>query len=154
MPSHFLYADEDQPRLLDWAKDRMMATYPVADFTFRSDARAIGHVRNDELVGVVVFDTFSENDCILHVVSDGSRRWMSRQFILETLAYPFGQLGFRRITALVSVLNEDSIRFCNHFGWKLEGMLRHAGPQGENMFLFGLLKSECKWIADPARLER
>jgi RimJ/RimL family protein N-acetyltransferase len=153
MPSDYLYQDQD--RLIAWAADKMGDTYLTPNgFQFRTDARAIGHSRNGAIVGVAVFDTFSDTDCLLHVVSDGSRRWLTRQFILKTLLFPFGQLGLRRITSLVSVLNEDSVRFCNDFGWKLEGVLRKAGPRGENMFLFGLLRTECRWIADPDRLDR
>jgi len=153
MPSDYLYDDQDA--LIDWAARKMGNSYLTPNgFEFRSDARAIGHRRDGEIVGVAVFDTFSDTDCLLHVVSDGTRRWLTRQFILRTLLFPFGQLGFRRITSLVSVLNDDSIRFCNNFGWKLEGMMRHAGPRGEHMFLFGMLREECRWIEDPDRLDR
>ncbi|MBO9458973.1 GNAT family N-acetyltransferase [Labrenzia sp. R5_0] len=150
MASTFEY--HPQPTLITWAETKMRETYP--GFVFARDARAIGHARDGELVAVVVYDRWSENDCMVHVVSDGSRSWMTRSFAVVAMAYPFRQLGFTRITAMVSELNEESLRFSQRFGWRLEGYLRKAGPKGEGLLLFGMLKSECRWLPEAAETFR
>lgn len=137
---------QPQDSLIDWATERMAESY--AGFrSFRTDARAIGQARNGHLSAVVVFDTFADGDCQVHLVSDGSRRWISREFITRVMAYPFRQLKQKRITALVSEFNEESLTFTRRFGgWAEEGRMRCAGPLGEDMLLFGMLAPECPWL--------
>ncbi len=135
-----IYAQQE--RMLEWAAARM--GYPR--FRFRQDARAIGREKAGELVGVVVFDTWSDGDCLIHVVSDGSRRWFNKEFAIRAMAYPFRQVGNRRMTALVRATNEPSLEMCEHFGFTREGTLRKAGPGGEDMILLGILREECPWI--------
>lgn len=142
--SRFEY--EDQKAMLTWALEKMQAI--DTGFQFRDDAKAIGHVRGEEFAGVVVFDTFSPNDCLVHLVSDGSRRWMTHDFATVAMAYPFHQCGFSRITCMISERNEASLRYTLKFGWSLEGYLRSAGSQGEGLLIFGMLRSECRWLRD------
>lgn len=145
MSSVILY--DQQQRMLEWAAGRM--GYPR--FRFRDDAQAIGREKDGQLVGVVVYDTWSDGDCLIHVVSDGSRRWFSREFCIRAMAYPFLQVGNRSITALVLTTNAPSIAMCRHFGFQQEGLLRRRGPAGEDMILFGLLREECRWLPGASR---
>lgn len=145
MSSVILY--DQQERMLDWAAEHM--GYP--GFRFRADAKAIGREVNGEIVGVVVFDTFSDGDCLIHVVSDGSRRWFSREFVVRAMAYPFLQLNFRGITALVLADNARSLAMCRHFGFTAEGRLRRRGPKGQDIIVFGLLREECRWLQPRGR---
>lgn len=142
MTSRYLY--EPQTRILAWAREAMR--YPRPGFQFRSDAQGIAHERDGKIVGAVVFDTWSDGDCLTHVVSDGGRRWFTREFCTRAMAYPFVQVGTRRITAVVSEHNAPSLALCRKFGWTQEGRLREAGPNGEDMIVFGLLRRECRWI--------
>lgn len=140
MTSSVLY--EPQDALIAWAASRM--GYP--NFQFRPDARAIGREKDGEICAVIVFDTWSDGDCLIHVVSDGSKRWFSREFVIRAMAFPFLQVGNRAITALVLASNAPSIAMCEHFGFQREGLLRRRGPNGEDMILFGLLREECRWL--------
>lgn len=137
--SRYIYGEDE--RLVAWAEAR------VSHQRFRSDACAIGHERDGELVGVAVFDTFSGTSCVVGLASDGSRRWMTREFAIRVMAFPFLQCGFARITCFVSTLNEASLRYTRHFGWVEEGRLREAGPTGEDMIVFGLLRRECRFLS-------
>lgn len=142
--SRILY--DQQERMLGWAASALQKSYPTPNLRFRPDAQAIGHERGGELVGVIVFDTWSDGDCLIHVVSDGSRRWFTRAFCRCAMAFPFHQVGTRRITAIVSERNPASLGLCDHFGFKVEGRLRKGGPLGEDLILLGLLREECRWI--------
>lgn len=142
MSSRFIYdAHED---LVKWAETK------IPHHEFRADARAIGHERNGQIVGAVVYDTFSPKSCLVGLASDGSRLWMTREFAIRAMAYPFNQCGFSHISCIVSALNPESLRYTRHFGWVQEGVLREAGPLGEDMILFGMLRRECKWLPDIA----
>lgn len=138
MTDTYLYGHDE--RLIAWAQSRLQCE-------FRSDAKAIGLERNGDIAGAVVFDTFSPGDCLVHLVSDGSRRWLTREFITRSMAYPFLQIGQPRISCIISSGNTDSLRFTRHFGWTQEGVLREAGAEGEDLILFGMLRRECRFLS-------
>jgi RimJ/RimL family protein N-acetyltransferase len=141
--SRFLY--EPQEALVATAEHMMRKSYP--NFCFALDARAIAHEKAGRIAGVAVFDKWADGDVLLTVVSDGSRRWLNREFVVRTLAFPFLQCGNRRITCLVSTRNAESLRFTRKFGWTEEGRLREAGPDGEDMLVFGMLRREAgRWL--------
>lgn len=138
----YLY-DEDE-ELIPWAQDR------ISHVRFRPDAKAIGIEFDGRLRGVTVFDTFSVNDCLVSVASDGGWAWFTREFAVRTMAYPFHQCQLSRITCLISELNQPSLRFTRRFGgWVHEGTLRKAGPDGEHLLLFGMLREDCRWLKTP-----
>lgn len=138
MTTILLYHQED--RLLPWAAER------TGGGTFRADAVALGWEQDGILRAVVVYDGFSEADCNMHIASDGSRRWLTRQFLAAAFAHPFQQWGLRRVTALVPADNEAALRFDEHLGFVREGYHPHALPDGDLVTL-GLLKEHCKHLA-------
>lgn len=143
MTSEFLYDDE----LVAWANDR------IPDNRFRDDAHAIGHRRDGELVAVVVYDTFSTTNCFIHVAAEG-RRWITKEFQARVFAYPFIQLGFPRVSCIVSVNNRASLFLTRQFGWRQEGVWRKAAPDGSDFLLFGMLRSECRFLPPMHRFSR
>lgn len=126
--------------IVAWVADR------IPDASFRDDAKAIGISRDGVLVGGVVFDTFSDSSCFISVASDGSAHWMNKEFILTVFAYPFLQLGLKRLTAVISEDNAASLNFVQAFGFRDEGRLREAAPKGEDLRVFGLLRRECRHL--------
>lgn len=136
MAAKVIYGDE--ARLLPWAKARI-------GISFRRDAYSMGLERDGELVAVVVFDNFSDGDCNMHIASDGSRRWMNKDLLLAAFAYPFAQLGFRRVTGLVASSNEGSLRLAEHVGFVREGYHPRALPN-DDLISLGLLKEHCRFV--------
>jgi RimJ/RimL family protein N-acetyltransferase len=133
---------EPKDEMIAWAESKIEAG------RFRDDAKAIGVRSDGGLTGVVVFDSFTTTGCWIHVASDGSRRWLTREFILKVFAYPFIQLGYPRLNAFVSVDNHASRDFCSGFGFSVEGHLREAGAHGEDLIIFGMLRRECRWLPE------
>jgi RimJ/RimL family protein N-acetyltransferase len=125
-----------------WAEQR------IPNNRFRADATAIGITRDGEISGVVVFDNFTVGSCCVSVASDGSRRWITRELLIRVFAYPFIQLGYRRLTALVAASNADSLNFCRAFGWTREGVLRRGAPDGDDLVVFGMLREECRYLPE------
>lgn len=131
---------DDQPRLLEWARQKI----PGSDW--EPDVKAIGQEIRGEIRAVALFERFTQGDCQVHLCSDGSRRWMNRAYLVACFAYPFIQLGQRRITGLVPASNESAIRLNLHFGYVIEGRLRQAMPDGSDLLVMGMLRKECRFI--------
>lgn len=142
MASTLIYGDES--RLLPWAQERI-------GVKFRRDAYTIGLEREGHVVAVVVFDNFSDVDCNIHIASDGSRSWMSKELLASTFAYVFIQLGFPRVTGLVDADNEDALKFDEHLGFVREGYHPKAGASGGDMISLGMLRENCRWIPQQHR---
>ena len=130
---------EQRPVFIDWAQ-RVMGGVRLAP-----DAKTIAAVREGEILAVVCYDTFTELDCHMHIASNGSRRWISRELLREAFAYPFIQCGLRRLTGLVAASNRDALRFDLHLGFRIEGLCRDGAPDGD-LFILGMLRRECRFI--------
>jgi RimJ/RimL family protein N-acetyltransferase len=147
----------DDAVLIAWAQKRI-------GVEFRDDATAIGLVRSDDvgpvgadrdthgrlILASVVFDSFSKFDCSMHVASDGSGRWLTRDFMVRCFAYPFIQLGLRRVTGLVPADNEAALRFDLHLGFKEEGRCRDAAENGD-LIILGMTRADCRYLPQETR---
>lgn len=149
----------DDERLIAWAQKRIGST-------FRSDARAIGLARDSDIgdpkdpdrdsqgrliVGSVVYDGFSSTDCNMHVASNGSGSWLNRAFLAASFAYPFVQCGLQRVTGLVPASNRRALLFDLNLGFRIEGLCREAMPNGEDLYVLGMLKRDCRFISKEHR---
>jgi len=137
MAAKLIYGQED--KLLPWAQERI-------GVTFRRDAYTIGLEKADKLVAVVVYDSFSETDCCMHIASDGTKAWMNKALLVSAFAYPFIQLGLNRVTGLVPASNAAALQFDENLGFVREGYHPQAGPKGDDLISLGMLKSSCRFI--------
>lgn len=129
---------DNQEEMIAWAAERV-------GNGFRSDAKAIGQLRQGELNAVVVYDTFSESDCYIHIASDGSKRWATRTFFFHAFHYPFVQCDLPRVTGLVPAKNEAALRFDLKLGFQVEGRSPEAAP-GDDVIILGMLRRNCVFI--------
>lgn len=137
MATALIYGQEE--RLLPWAARR------IGVERFRRDAYCLGLERRGELVAVVVFEDFTRVGCSMHVASDGSAHWMNRALLAAAFAYPFTQLGMRRVTAMVPSKNTAALRLDQHLGFEVEGLCRHGAPD-DDVVILGMLRENCRFL--------
>ncbi|AQG98657.1 hypothetical protein A9R05_07270 [Burkholderia sp. KK1] len=113
--------------------------------TFREYA-AIGLEQNGALVAGVVFDNKSGANIHMHVASNGTHHWMTPASMAACFRYAFVHEKCNRITGLVRADNANAQRFDEHLGFKREGQLRAACTDGTDLIIYGMLKSECRYI--------
>jgi len=105
----------------------------------------IGWQKNGELVAGVAYANWNGVNVECHIASDGSRKWLTRQYLWTIFDYPFNQMGAKRITTCVGEGNLDSTRFTQHLGFTIEARLKGAHPTGD-LLIFRLLRHDCRWI--------
>lgn len=111
--------------------------------TFGDGAYAIGVTRDNEPIGGVVYTNYREGD--IEMSAAGSPGWLDR-FILDVVfAYPFRQLGCRRVTTIVPKRLKAVRRFNEKVGFRLEGVIREGFPK-DDAVVFGMLRRECRWL--------
>lgn len=112
---------------------------------FFGPCNALGLKRNGALVAGVVFNRDNANHVHCHMITDGSKRWANREFLVAMARLPFETLGKRRVTAIVEADNEASINFLTEYGFTLEHSMPFAGENGDAVIL-RLFREDCRWL--------
>lgn len=134
----------DKDELLDWAAAR------YEDNAIDSDTHAIGVEVDGVVQAVAMYNCFTDISCNIHVVSDGGKRWASRTFLREAFAYPFVQVGLKRLTALVPAKNTDALTLDLRLGFQVEGRMAEA-TDNDDLVVLGMLRRNCIWIPEEYR---
>lgn len=125
------------PEVVEWARER----FGIKDF---GPAVGIGW-KDGELRAATLFNGYTRQNICMHVVSDGSKRWMRREYLKFCFRYPFIQLGVKRITGMVEASNLEARRFDEHLGFRLETVLPDAGDEGD-LCVYVMYRHECRFL--------
>jgi len=110
----------------------------------------IGFRKEGVIQAVVVYNNYRAPN-IEASIACVDPKWTTRTNLGVAFSYPFTQLGCSRVTAIVDKKNRRARKFLagkdggHGIGFKLEGVLRQASPNGEDMMIYGLTRDECKW---------
>ena len=111
-----------------------------------AEQQGIGLEKNDELVAGVLYDNYSVSNIWMHVAATPGKRWMTRDYLYASFAYPFKQLNCKRVTGWVEASNTDAKRFDEHLGFKQEAVLSSAARDGGDVIIYRMFKEECRFI--------
>ncbi len=128
-------------RVCAWVAERVSETEFIS-------ARGLGLEQDGELIAGVVYENYTGKNITMHVAAVPGKRWLNKDFLYRSFAYPFLQLNCNRVTGLVKADNLEAQKFDEHLGFKREGLLRQACEDGTDLILYGMLKTECRWIGN------
>jgi RimJ/RimL family protein N-acetyltransferase len=120
--------------------------YPI---NYSASAAGIGLKQDGQLISGVIFDDYNGSNVWMHVAAIPGRRWMTREFLYAAFAYPFIQLGCKRITGWVEASNTDARRFDEHLGFKQEAVLKHAARDGGDVIIYVMFREDCRFLKEP-----
>ena len=106
----------------------------------------IGWERGGKLVAGTAFANWNQVNIEAHIASDGSKRWLTRQYLWTIFDYPFNQLNVKRVTLCIGQGNTASRNFAVHLGFELETTLQAAHPSGD-LYIYRMWKDSCRWIS-------
>ena len=106
----------------------------------------IGLEKGGELVAGVVYEGFNGSNIWMHVGATPGKRWMTRQYLRACFAYPFIQCGVKRVSGYVNASNTAACRFDEHLGFKPEARLHGAAPDGGDVIVYAMKRSECRYV--------
>lgn len=108
---------------------------------------ALGIMRNGVMIGGVVYHAYyPEAKDIEASAAFSTSAWFRPRTTRALFAYPFEQLGCERLTLRTPRKNKAARRFAEHAGFKLEGVRRRAHDGRQDQMIYGLLKSECRYL--------
>lgn len=129
---------DQTPRVAAWVFSQLPHSDDATAYS------AIGLARRGEIVGGVVYNSYTGCDIDMTAVISRSVLWRP-QFVIPMFRYPFIQLKCRRVSARVATRNKRSLAVLLHLGFKPDGYLRDALPD-DDIILLGMLASECRWL--------
>jgi len=101
-----------------------------------------------QFTAAIVVSDFREHDCQLSCATESKFTW--RPHVLRAVfEYVFNQLGCVRCTSITKITNKKARAFLEGMGFQLEGKLRLGYDGKKDALIYGLLASECKYIAQP-----
>jgi len=134
----------DKDRIGPWVCERTGGHFEP------SCSSAIGLEQEGELVAGVLYDQFNGRSVCMHVASDGTRSWMSREYLAMAFDYPFHQLGVKKIIGLVDSTNADALAFDKALGFEVECEIEDAGKTG-SLVILTMSRDRCRWLKLGAR---
>ena len=125
----------------DWVTERIPYTQDLKPcrciaFRRRSD--------NKILYGGA-FNEFRGRDVQYHAACDDPKV-LTRSRIALLFRYPFEQLGVTRISCVIAASNSRSRQVVEGLGWVYEGTVRKFYSDNEDAKIYGMLRSECRWL--------
>lgn len=136
--------------LIDWFAERI--GHPGDWHT--PEARVIAHViddggqaRKENVLCVVLLNHWTPFTVEGSIVSDGTKRWMSRDFAFTVYDAVFNFAGKTRMNFTVSPENTSAIRMHEKLGHRYEGRFEDALGEGKDALVYGLTKRQ--WLAGP-----
>lgn len=105
----------------------------------------LAHLRNERLTGGVLYTAFTDASCFMHVAGF-EPRWGSRDLLWVAFHYPFVQCQLERVFAVVPQINEASLRFVRHLGFREVSRVRDRYRNGRADIVFALDKAACRWL--------
>jgi RimJ/RimL family protein N-acetyltransferase len=104
--------------------------------------RAIGLEQGGKLIGGALYTQYCGGAISISVA--GNKGWLTRSFLRAAFAYPFIQLGLRRVTAYVASRNMASRRLTESVGFVQESIMERAGKD-DDYIVYRLFREDCKW---------
>lgn len=129
-----------EPWVVEWVAER------TNEFGNFGCATGIGWMSRGTLVAGVAYAEWNGPNVVCHIASDGSKRWLTREYLWTIFDYPFNQLNCKRITVCVGQGNSNSRRFVEHLGFVQEASLSGAHPTGD-LLIYRMFREGCKWIS-------
>ena len=139
----------ERQRGLEWAIPMLTGTLNDWD-----RASCLILEKDGDITAVAVYNNwYPENSVEISIASVG-RNWLTRPFLSAVFRTPFIEWKMRRVTSSIAEDNHRSIRFCSHLGFRHEGTIREGAAPGKDLLIFGLLKSECRYLGSMCHREK
>lgn len=112
--------------------------------TLTVDARAVVAEEDGQIVGMVAFDSWTENAAFAHMAVDSPRAWL--RLLRPAFQFVFEQAGKGIILAAISEANQRSFRFATGIGFVPRFKVKDGQAVGEDLVLCEMRREWCRFL--------
>ena len=105
----------------------------------------IGIFLGGKLIAGIIFNDVRHGRDVWLTIYSTDKRWCNRRTLGAIFGLAFDIMDCKRVSLFVSKDNEPSIKLVEGLGFVREGLLRQYRDNGDDCFVYGMLKTECKW---------
>ena len=137
--------DKHADQLLAWAAKRLGTD------GWSPDSMAFGVVEDRDglrpLVRAVIVINCRFNDaCRMHIATDGSRRWATRDILIRLSAFIHYALKVNRVETIIAASNLPAQIAALKVGFQIEGRNRCGADDGTDGIVLSMLRDENPWL--------
>lgn len=100
---------------------------------------------DDKLIAGIILNDIRPNRDVWMTIYSENKRWCTRNVLQTVFSFIFMVIKAERASIFVSKDNEASNNLVKRLGFVCEGLLRRYRDDGQDCFVYGMLKNECKW---------
>ena len=123
------------------------------DTRWLKNYQTFGFSQNNKMVGGLIFHDIRIGQDVWWTIYSTDKRWCNRRMLRQMFSFAFSRLKCKRINILVNKDNQNCLKLVTKLGFKKEGLLRSFRENGEDCYILGILKTECKWITTGEKYE-
>jgi RimJ/RimL family protein N-acetyltransferase len=101
-----------------------------------------------KMIAGVTYNNYGPKHLIEASIASDDPSWASPAVLRGLFAYPFIDLGVRRLQTTCAIDATGTKNFNERLGFTLEGVMREGWPLGGDAYHFSMLRHECRWIKD------
>lgn len=105
----------------------------------------MGVVLGGELIAGIIFNDVRHGRDVWLTIYSTDKRWCNRRVLRAIFDLVFKIMDCKRASLFVSKDNEPSIKLVEGLGFVREGLLRQYRDDGNDCYVYGMLKSDCIW---------
>jgi RimJ/RimL family protein N-acetyltransferase len=98
----------------------------------------IGQEKDGELIAVVGYNQFTQENCQIHVAST-SVYWLSKLLLFAIFDYPFNKAKVNVILAPICKDNYKSLNLCRKLGFVVT-------ENTNDLVIMSMRRNQCKWL--------
>lgn len=107
----------------------------------------LGVLRDGALIGGLVFNNYHPEMGDIEIsAAFTTGAWFRPRTLRRVFAFPFDDLGCRRLTDHVPRKLKAARRFAEKAGFKLEGVKRGGFDGRQDLILYGMTRAECRFL--------
>lgn len=115
------------------------------DYNWVGSHVTMGVYLQNQLIAGIIFNDIRPNCDVWLTIYSTNKRWCTRRVLMIAFNLVFNKMNCRRCSIFVSKDNEPSKNLVEKLGWKREGLLRQYRDNGDDCYVYGMLKDECIW---------
>lgn len=105
----------------------------------------MGVILDGRLIAGIIFNDVRHGRDVWLTIYSTDKRWCCRRVLRAVFNLAFDVMDCKRVSLFVSKDNEPSIKLVEGLGFVREGLLRQYRDNGQDCYVYGMLKYDCIW---------